>query len=75
MGQAHRHRDHAFGDQYRATAGPGKLQLVFTPESGGESVTSNVYDFKGKGVALARYNTDEVCSSVLFIKMLLRATL
>ncbi|KAF8477764.1 isocitrate dehydrogenase [Russula ochroleuca] len=54
---------HAFGDQYRATdflaPGPGKLQLVFTPEGGGEPVTSNVYDFKGKGVALAMYNTDD----------------
>jgi isocitrate dehydrogenase len=61
---------HAFGDQYCATdflaPGPGKLQLVFTPEGGGEPVTSNVYDFKGKGVALAMlpppmYNTNDVC--------------
>jgi len=53
---------HAFGDQYRATdflaPGPGKLQLVFTPQ-GGEPITSDVYDFKGKGVALAMYNTDD----------------
>jgi isocitrate dehydrogenase len=56
---------HAFGDQYRATdflaPGPGKLQLVFTPEGGGKPITENVYDFKGKGVALAMYNTDDVC--------------
>jgi hypothetical protein len=55
---------HAFGDQYRATdfiaPGPGKLQLVYTPEGGGEPTTLNVYDFKGKGVALAMYNTDDV---------------
>ncbi|KAI0276981.1 isocitrate dehydrogenase [Russula aff. rugulosa BPL654] len=54
---------HAFGDQYRATdflaPGPGKLQLVFTPEGGGKPVTADVYDFKGKGVALAMYNTDD----------------
>ncbi|KAI9456078.1 isocitrate dehydrogenase [Russula earlei] len=54
---------HAFGDQYRATdfvaPGPGKLQLVYTPQGGGEPTTLNVYDFKGKGVALAMYNTDD----------------
>ncbi|KAH9955428.1 isocitrate dehydrogenase [Russula dissimulans] len=54
---------HAFGDQYRATdfiaPGPGKLQLVYTPLGGGESTTLDVYDFKGRGVALAMYNTDD----------------
>ena len=53
---------HAFGDQYRATdfkvAGPGKLTITYTPASG-EPVTREVYDFKGSGVALAMYNTDE----------------
>jgi hypothetical protein len=55
---------HAFGDQYRATdfvaPGPGTLQLVYTPQGGGEPTVLNVYDFKGKGVALAMYNTDDV---------------
>ncbi|KAI0259978.1 isocitrate dehydrogenase [Gloeopeniophorella convolvens] len=54
---------HAFGDQYRATdfvaPGPGKLQLVYTPQSGATPTTLDVYDFTGKGVALAMYNTDE----------------
>ncbi|KAF9788116.1 isocitrate dehydrogenase [Thelephora terrestris] len=54
---------HAFGDQYRSTdfiaPGPGKLQLVFTPEDGSAPTTLNVYDFKGKGVAMSMYNTDE----------------
>jgi len=54
---------HAFGDQYRATdfvaPGPGKLQLVYTPQGGGEPTALDVYDFKGKGVALAMYNTDD----------------
>jgi isocitrate dehydrogenase len=49
--------------QYRSTdfiaPGPGKLQLVYTPEGGGKPVELNVYDFKAKGVALAMYNTDE----------------
>ena len=61
---------HAFGDQYRATdfvaPGPGKLQLVYTPQGGGEPTTLNVYDFKGQGVALAMYNTDDVSSRCLF---------
>lgn len=54
---------HAFGDQYRSTdyiaQGPGKLELVFTPEGSSEKVIMNVYDFKGPGVAMSMYNTDE----------------
>ncbi|KAF9448431.1 isocitrate dehydrogenase [Macrolepiota fuliginosa MF-IS2] len=54
---------HAFGDQYRSTdfvaPGPGKLQLVYTPTDGGAPTTMNVYDFKGPGVAMSMYNTDE----------------
>lgn len=53
---------HAFGDQYKATdfltKGKGKLTITFTPESG-EPQTHEVYNFKGDGVALAMYNTDE----------------
>ena len=53
---------HAFGDQYRATdfvtKGKGKLTITYTPE-GGQPQTHEVYDFKGDGVALAMYNTDE----------------
>lgn len=54
---------HAFGDQYRSTdfvaPGPGKLQLVYTPADGSAPTTLDVYDFKGKGVAMSMYNTDE----------------
>ena len=54
---------HAFGDQYRATdtviKGKGKLTMTFTPEGGGEPQSFEVYNFKGDGVALAMYNTDE----------------
>jgi len=54
---------HAFGDQYRSTdfvaPGPGKLQLVYTPSDGGKQEVMDVYDFKGKGVAMSMYNTDE----------------
>jgi isocitrate dehydrogenase len=53
--------------QYRSTdyvvPGPGKLQLVFTPQDGSKPVSLNVFDFKGSGVAMSMYNTDEVCFS------------
>ncbi|CAN3359509.1 isocitrate dehydrogenase [NADP], mitochondrial [Diutina catenulata] len=54
---------HAHGDQYKATdlviSEPGKLELTFTPENGGDKVTRTVYDYRGPGVGLAMYNTDE----------------
>jgi len=54
---------HAFGDQYRATdfvtKGKGKLTITFTPEDGGETISHEVFDFNGNGVAMAMYNTDE----------------
>jgi len=54
---------HAFGDQYRATdtviKGKGKLTMTFTPEGGGSPQTFEVYNYKGDGVALCMYNTDE----------------
>lgn len=53
---------HAFGDQYRATdfvtKGKGKLTIKFEGENG-EVMEHEVYHFKGDGVALAMYNTDE----------------
>ena len=54
---------HAFGDQYRAKdrviKGPGKLEMVFTPE-GGEPERVEVFQFKeGGGVAQTQYNTKE----------------
>jgi len=53
---------HAFGDQYKATdfvvKGKGKLTIQFEAESG-EKISHEVYNFKGDGVALAMYNTDE----------------
>ena len=55
---------HAFGDQYRSTEfvapGAGKLQLVYTPQSGSEKTVLDVYEFEGAGVAMSMYNTDEV---------------
>lgn len=53
---------HAFGDQYRATdfvvPGKGKLTITFVGENG-EKIEKEVYNFKGPGVALSMYNTDE----------------
>jgi isocitrate dehydrogenase len=53
---------HAFGDQYRATdfvtKGKGKLTVKFEGEDGTVQ-EFEVYNFKGDGVAMAMYNTDE----------------
>jgi isocitrate dehydrogenase len=53
---------HAFGDQYRATdflvKGKGKLTMTFETETG-EKTTHEVHNFKGDGVALGMFNTDE----------------
>ncbi|MEI6189725.1 MAG: NADP-dependent isocitrate dehydrogenase [Chitinophagia bacterium] len=53
---------HAFGDQYRATdfvtKGKGKLTIKFEGEDGTKQ-EFEVFNFKGDGVAMAMYNTDE----------------
>ena len=53
---------HAFGDQYRATdfvpIGKGKLTGKFEVDNGPQQ-KFEVFNFKGDGVALAMYNTDE----------------
>ena len=53
---------HAFGDQYRATdfvtKGKGKLTITYEGEDGNKQ-SYEVYNFKGDGVALAMFNTDE----------------
>jgi isocitrate dehydrogenase len=53
---------HAFGDQYRATdfvtKGKGKLTIKFEGEDG-TTIEHEVYNYKGDGVAMAMYNTDE----------------
>ena len=58
-------------DQYRSTdfivPGPGKLQLVYKPTDGKEPTVLDVYNFKGKGVAMSMYNTDEVCGLLMLL--------
>ncbi len=53
---------HAFGDQYKATdfvvPGKGKLTIKFEGDDG-KIIEHEVYQFKGAGVALSMYNTDE----------------
>lgn len=53
---------HAHGDQYKAKdfviTKPGKVELVYTSDSG-EVETYELYKYKGGGVALGMYNTDE----------------
>lgn len=53
---------HAFGDQYKATdfivPGKGKLTMKFEGENG-EIIEKEVFDFKGSGIAMGMYNTDE----------------
>ena len=43
--------------------GPGKLELKYTPKDGGAPMEYVVYDYNGGGVAMAMYNTDQVCAS------------
>lgn len=56
---------HAFGDQYKAVdfvvPGKGKLTIKFEGEDG-KVIEEEIYDFKGSGVALGMYNTDESIS-------------
>lgn len=53
---------HAFGDQYKATdkviKGKGTLKMTFTDENG-QIQEWEVFNFKGDGVAMTMYNTDE----------------
>lgn len=54
---------HAHADQYKATdfvvPEAGILEFVFTPKAGGEPKRYLVNEYKGAGVALGMYNTDE----------------
>lgn len=54
---------HAHGDQYRTqqilAPGPGDLTLTYTPSDGSAPISKKVYTFKGAGVAMGMYNTEE----------------
>jgi len=54
---------HAFGDQYKATDfvvdRPGKFEIVFTPSDGSDTKKYEVFNYKGRGIGMGMYNTDE----------------
>ena len=54
---------HAHGDQYKATdfvvTQPGTLKMVFTPSDGSAAQEYTVNEYKGPGVAMGMYNTEE----------------
>jgi len=53
---------HAFGDQYRATdvkiPGKGKLTMTYKGDNG-ETQEWEIFNFKGPGIAMGMYNTEE----------------
>ncbi len=53
---------HAYGDIYKnaeiRVPGPGRGELIFSPEDGGEPVRMTIQDFKGPGILQAIHNTD-----------------
>ena len=53
---------HHFGDQYIAPGfhvpGPGKFEIVYTPEDGGEKQKVEVFNLKTPGIILGMYETD-----------------
>jgi len=53
---------HAYGDIYKATEleirGPGRVDLVFTPESG-EPQPALIHNFEGPGVVMGIHNTEK----------------
>jgi len=58
---------HAYGDVYKnqeiRVPGPGKGELVFTPQDGGQQVKLTIQDFKGPGILQGIHNTDKSISS------------
>lgn len=53
---------HAHGDQYKAQdmviTKPGKVELIFTGDDGQKQAVT-VFQYKGPGIAMAMYNTDD----------------
>jgi isocitrate dehydrogenase len=58
---------HAYGDVYKnqeiRVPGPGKGELIFTPQSGGQPIKLTIQDFQGPGVLQGIHNTDKSISS------------
>ncbi|MDP6156026.1 MAG: NADP-dependent isocitrate dehydrogenase [Candidatus Thermoplasmatota archaeon] len=58
---------HAYGDVYKnqeiRVEGPGKGEIVFTPEGGGEAIRKTIMDFSGPGILQGIHNTNQSISS------------
>jgi isocitrate dehydrogenase len=58
---------HAYGDVYKnqeiRVPGPGKGELIFTPQDGGQQVKLTIQDFKGPGILQGIHNTDKSINS------------
>lgn len=58
---------HAYGDVYKnqeiRVPGPGKGELIYTPNDGGEPVRLTIQEFKGPGILQGIHNTDKSISS------------
>lgn len=58
---------HAYGDVYKnqeiRVMGPGKGELIFSPEDGGQSIRLTIQEFKGPGILQGIHNTDKSISS------------
>jgi len=54
---------HAYGDVYKCAeyviTDPGKVELVYTKDKGGEEVRIEVNQFKGPGIIMGIHNTDK----------------
>jgi isocitrate dehydrogenase len=54
---------HAYGDVYDNTEmridGPGRAEVVFTPDAGGEAARKTIAAFSGPGIVQGIHNTDE----------------
>ncbi len=54
---------HAYGDIYDNTElvvdSPGKAELVFTPEQGGEQQAFEIHSFAGRGIIMGMHNTEQ----------------
>ncbi len=54
---------HAYGDIYKnvelVVDGPGRAELVFIPDGGGEKRVLNIHEFKCPGVIMGMHNTED----------------
>jgi isocitrate dehydrogenase len=54
---------HAYGDIYKCAElvvdRPGRAEIIFTPEGGGEKKVVKVHDFRGPGVIMGMHNTEK----------------